>query len=83
MSRNNNNEVDLSSASIQKISYALYAIKDIEQGVKSITFQDNIGVLNCGGSQIIIPLSTNLLYQLISATELENLNLEINNLKVN
>jgi len=71
-----NDKVDLSSESEEKISYALSMIKNTEERTKSIVFQDNVAVLNFGGSQTKIPLPENLSFQLIS-------NLEIENLKVN
>ena len=83
MSRRNNT-VNLSSASEEKISRALYIIKDVEQSIKSIVFQNNVGVLNYGGFRASIPLpAINLSFQLISTTDLDNLTLEIENLKVN
>jgi hypothetical protein len=85
MSRRNNDTVDLSSTNVEKISCALYMIKDIEERIKSIVFQNNVGVLNFGGScrtQISLNI-TNLPFQLISTTDLDNLNLEIDNLRVN
>ena len=83
MSRRNNT-VNLSSTSVEKISRALYIIKDVEQSIKSIVFQNNVGVLNYGGSRVSISLPTiNLSFQLISTTDLDNLTLEIENLKVN
>ena len=82
MSRRNNT-VNLSSASEEKISRALYIIKDVEQSIKSIVFQNNVGVLNYGGFRASILLPANLSFQLISTTDLDSLTLEIENLKVN
>ena len=83
MSRRNN-IVNLSPASEEKISRALCIIKDTEQCIRSITFQDNVGVLNYGRSRTSILLPPiNVSFQLISTTDLDNLTLEIENLKVN
>ena len=77
------NAVVLSFASEEKMSYALYIVKDIEQQVKSIVFQNNVEVLNFGGSHSTIPLPASTPFTLISKNELDNLNSEINCLKVN
>jgi hypothetical protein len=85
-SHNNNLNITLSNSSITEISQALYIIwKHTEHKIKSITFQNNIGVLNIGGgptNRIHISLPSNMNFQLVSQTELDDLNLEIANLKV-
>jgi hypothetical protein len=78
-----NNTVVLSAESIRKISYALYIIKDVEQSTKSVVFQNNVGILNFGGSSANISLPANLPIQLISTIDLNNLYSKIDNLKVN
>jgi predicted aconitase with swiveling domain len=78
-----NNTVVLSSTSLEEISNVLYMIKNTEQGIKSIVFQENAGILKIGRSRVNVPLPTNLSFQLISTIELNNLKLEIENLKVN
>lgn len=78
------NNVDLSSTSMEKLTHALYVIKNVKHQIKSIVFQNNAAVLNYGGNtRINISLSANLSSQLISTTDLDNLNLEIEKLKVN
>ena len=66
--------VALSPASEEKISQALYIIKDIEQRTKSIIFENNVAKLNFGGSRISISLPSNSSFQIISKTDLDNLN---------
>ena len=75
--------IALSPTSEEKISQALYIIKDIEQRTKSIIFENNVAKLNFGGSRTSISLPSNSSFQIISETDLDNLNVEIINLKVN
>ena len=76
----------LSNSFITKISQALHVIQEhTEWKTKSITFQSNGWVLNVGGgstNRIHISLSSNMSFQFVSQTELNNLNSEIVNLKV-
>ena len=76
----------LSNSFITKISQALHVIQEYtEWKTKSITFQSNGGILNVRGSstnRIYISLPSNMFFQFISQTELNNLNSEIVNLKV-
>ena len=85
-SRKNNPDMILSNSSITKISQALHVIQEhTEWKTKSITFQSNGGVLNVGGgstNRIHISLPSNMSFQFVSQTELNNLNSEIVNLKV-
>jgi len=79
-----NDKVDLSSESEEKISYALSMIKNTEERTKSIVFQDNVGVLNFGGiSRARISLPANSSFRIISTTDLDKFDLEIETLKVN
>lgn len=79
------NTVVLDPSIEDKVSKALYVIKELTSNkTKSVTFQNNIGILNLGGTnrvQILLP--TNASFQLISMTELDELYSEINMLKVN
>ncbi|CAB5181209.1 hypothetical protein RhiirA5_373395 [Rhizophagus irregularis] len=76
------NNVVLSSTSVEKITHALYVIKNVEHKIKSIVFQGNVAVLNYGrNARITIPLSANVSSHLISTNDLNDMNLETENLK--
>ena len=85
-SYNNNLNITLSNSSITEISQALYIIwKHTGHKIKSITFQNNVVVLNIGGdltNHIHISILSNMNFQLALRTELNDLNLEIVNLMV-